>query len=139
MVEVACRETLSTRRRLSQLIHLSKDSSYNLPALSKPLRPIWVTPSSSSFPSLSEDTPFYPIICLTASKFDSYNGRTGYVQGSGDDHEMWGMVRGQYLVPNPHPLLTPVFFRDSLRRCSGYTKQLCWQLVVMISPTKSKA
>ena len=44
------------------------------------------------FPSFTYDTPFYPVICVSASRFDEFNGRTGYVQGSGDDHELWGMV-----------------------------------------------
>ncbi|KAJ8076637.1 tRNA A64-2'-O-ribosylphosphate transferase [Marasmius tenuissimus] len=69
-------------------------SSYTIPKLSKPLRPIWKTPASSSFPSL-DDVNFIPILCVSASRQleDGLGRRTGgfvYVQGSGDDHELWG-------------------------------------------------
>ena len=78
-------------------------SSYNLPLISRPLRPLWVTPATSVFPRLpsGEDSPFIPIICVSASKQvhegveRRFNGFS-YVQGSGDDHELWGMVRGLY-------------------------------------------
>lgn len=50
------------------------------------------------FPEFEPDTPFYPIICVSASKIteegierrrEGYN----YVQGAGDDHEFWSLVR----------------------------------------------
>ncbi|KAJ3996558.1 initiator tRNA phosphoribosyl transferase [Lentinula boryana] len=74
-------------------------SSYSLPDLSLPLRPIWITPASTSFPRfLSTDSKqtFIPIICVSASRqvqegFDRRIGGFVYVQGSGDDHELWGM------------------------------------------------
>ncbi|KAL1678999.1 initiator tRNA phosphoribosyl transferase [Schizophyllum commune] len=71
-------------------------SSFFLPDLPLPLRPVWITPASSTFPSLDalqSDT--LPIICVSASR-QVENGveRRGdgfaYVQGSGDDHELWG-------------------------------------------------
>ena len=41
---------------------------------------------------------FYPVVCVSASRHvrDGLERRTmgfAYVQGSGDDHELWGMVR----------------------------------------------
>ncbi|KAF9073544.1 initiator tRNA phosphoribosyl transferase [Rhodocollybia butyracea] len=73
------------------------ESSYVLPNLTLPLRPIWITPSSSSFPKFSANKRiFLPIICVSASQqvkegFDRRTGGFVYIQGSGDDHELWGM------------------------------------------------
>ncbi|KAF9243194.1 initiator tRNA phosphoribosyl transferase [Melanogaster broomeanus] len=74
-------------------------SFYELPNLEHPLRPIWITPATSSFPRLpakGADRAFYPIVCVSASKqvMDGVERRaTGfaYIQGSGDDHELWSM------------------------------------------------
>ncbi|KAI0262236.1 tRNA A64-2'-O-ribosylphosphate transferase [Gloeopeniophorella convolvens] len=76
-------------------------SSYTLPELSRPLRPLWITPASAQFPQVPPDAPFLPIICVSASRVvdaeggvDTSPGRRAggfaYVQGSGDDHELWG-------------------------------------------------
>ncbi|KAF9108648.1 hypothetical protein BGX29_009303 [Mortierella sp. GBA35] len=64
--------------------------------LLKPIRPIWLTPQSFL---LKDDLPdysqvaFLPVICLSASRVvqDGMEERDGYlyVQGSGDDEEMW--------------------------------------------------
>lgn len=50
-------------------------------------------------PLLSPDVDFFPVLCVSASKLvDDDNGgierRSGYtyVQGSGDDHELWSQV-----------------------------------------------
>jgi len=70
-------------------------SEYKLPLLEKPVRPIWVDPSTMVLPSFSGSQPFVPLVCLSASKQiregpeRRRNGFT-YVQGSGDDHELWG-------------------------------------------------
>ncbi|KAN0081339.1 tRNA A64-2'-O-ribosylphosphate transferase [Tylopilus felleus] len=73
-------------------------SSYTLPTLDRPLRPIWITPATTVFPTFPQppDRAFYPIICLSASKqvTDGVERRASgfaYIQGSGDDHELWGM------------------------------------------------
>jgi hypothetical protein len=77
----------------------SKASSYELPSLALPLRPVWITPSNRSFPDLSTaEGSFFPIICVSASRQAKSGAerRTGgfvYVQGSGDDHELWSHVR----------------------------------------------
>ncbi|KIK39166.1 hypothetical protein CY34DRAFT_808594 [Suillus luteus UH-Slu-Lm8-n1] len=74
-------------------------SFYVLPKLQYPLRPIWITPSTTIFPTFPDtdaERRFYPIICISASKqvLDGIERRiTGfaYIQGSGDDHELWSM------------------------------------------------
>ncbi|KAG6381976.1 initiator tRNA phosphoribosyl transferase [Boletus reticuloceps] len=75
-------------------------SSYSLPTLDRPLRPIWITPATTVFPTFPKppDCAFYPIICVSASKqvMDGMERRASgfaYIQGSGDDHELWSMVR----------------------------------------------
>ncbi|KAH9067745.1 initiator tRNA phosphoribosyl transferase [Lactarius vividus] len=91
------------------------DSSYALPTLDRPLRPLWVTPASSRFPHVAPDAPFLPVICVSAScAVDAVDGRSSggmglvefgrraggfsYVQGSGDDHELWaqGLTPGVF-------------------------------------------
>jgi tRNA A64-2'-O-ribosylphosphate transferase len=67
---------------------------------------------SASFPRISPDAPFLPVICVSASRAaaavatEAEEGDIGrmkvglgrraggfsYVQGSGDDHELWGQV-----------------------------------------------
>ncbi|KAM5543053.1 hypothetical protein V8D89_003437 [Ganoderma adspersum] len=73
-------------------------SAYTLPDLPLPLRPLWITPATSIFPRLptQEHAKYLPIICVSASKqvHDGVERRLNgfsYVQGSGDDHELWGM------------------------------------------------
>ncbi|KAH7096569.1 initiator tRNA phosphoribosyl transferase [Auriculariales sp. MPI-PUGE-AT-0066] len=72
-------------------------SDYTLPVLSKPLRPFWITPATTSLPLAEQDPSslgFFPVICVSASKMvpDGIDRRAAgyvYVQGSGDDHELW--------------------------------------------------
>ncbi|EJD40323.1 initiator tRNA phosphoribosyl transferase [Auricularia subglabra TFB-10046 SS5] len=73
-------------------------SQYTLPRLPRPLRPFWVTPSTRVLPVRAGDgdaAQFFPIICVSASKLvdgsEALDRRSGYVyvQGSGDDHELW--------------------------------------------------
>ncbi|KAI9568795.1 initiator tRNA phosphoribosyl transferase [Boletus coccyginus] len=73
-------------------------SSYSLPTLDRPLRPIWITPATTSFPTFPKppDRAFYPLICVSASKqvtkgLERRASGYAYIQGSGDDHELWGM------------------------------------------------
>ncbi|KAL7340901.1 tRNA A64-2'-O-ribosylphosphate transferase [Rhodotorula toruloides] len=68
----------------------------SLKALDRPLRPFFVSPTStlSHSPASSFET-CYPVICASASKLaeeaDGLERAEGftYVQGSGDDHEAW--------------------------------------------------
>ncbi|KNC98283.1 tRNA A64-2'-O-ribosylphosphate transferase [Spizellomyces punctatus DAOM BR117] len=67
-------------------------------SLQKPLRPLWITPATDMEMSFGwhdgDDLDFYPVILLSASQAvpDGMDRREGYtyVQGSADDHEMWG-------------------------------------------------
>ncbi|KAH9177485.1 initiator tRNA phosphoribosyl transferase-domain-containing protein [Lactarius sanguifluus] len=53
------------------------DSSYALPTLDRPLRPLWVTPASSRFPHVAPDAAFLPVICVSAScAIDAVDGRS---------------------------------------------------------------
>jgi len=75
----------------------TQNSSFELPNLSLPLRPIWMTPATTTFPSIPDMRTFLPVICLSASKqvqagTERRSVGFSYVQGSGDDHELWSMV-----------------------------------------------
>ncbi|KAL8713731.1 MAG: hypothetical protein Q9220_002257 [cf. Caloplaca sp. 1 TL-2023] len=54
----------------------------------KPLRPIFLTPSTPLLPSPPQPTPYHPILCLTASHRLSSPENT-YIQGAADDSESW--------------------------------------------------
>ena len=60
---------------------------------------MWITPATTSFPRIKDESPdFLPIMCVSASKqiqqgTERRSGGFAYVQGSGDDHELWGMVK----------------------------------------------
>jgi tRNA A64-2'-O-ribosylphosphate transferase len=59
--------------------------------ITKPLRPIWVTPDSNVTPTSSIFEDFHPVICCTVSRRvagGELSGR-GYIQGAGDDTENW--------------------------------------------------
>lgn len=86
----------------SLAVSIAQESSYTLPDLQHPLRPLWVTPASSSLPLLDYrgDRPFFPVICVSASRqihegLERRQHGFSYVQGSGDDHELWGQVMSQ--------------------------------------------
>ncbi|KAH7907350.1 initiator tRNA phosphoribosyl transferase-domain-containing protein, partial [Hygrophoropsis aurantiaca] len=135
-------------------------SSYDLPRLTRPLRPVWITPSTSVFPTLpaapcingnsdnvdstntnvdnsntnvdstntnvdstntnvdstntnvdnsntnvdnsntGTNAQFHPVVCVSASKHaigtdglepERRSAGHAYIQGAGDDHELWGM------------------------------------------------
>lgn len=80
--------------------------------LTKPLRPVWVTPDSSlpgedddddDAPSASIFDDFRPVICCTASRrvVGSEMDEGGYIQGAADDTEMWA-----------HGLTAPLFWEN---------------------------
>ncbi|KAG8862611.1 hypothetical protein FRB96_001170 [Tulasnella sp. 330] len=69
------------------------ESVFDLPQLSRPLRPVWISTASTIIPQFEDDLDFHPVICLSASEHvengvERHNGYC-YVQGSGDDHESW--------------------------------------------------
>src|SRR6266487_750297 len=59
--------------------------------ISKPLRPIWVTPESDLAKTSGIFEDFHPIICCTVSRRVSGGeiSEGGYIQGAGDDTENW--------------------------------------------------
>jgi len=68
--------------------------------ITKPIRPIWLTPDSYISPTTTVFEDFHPIICCTVSRrvHGAEISGGGYIQGAGDDTENW--ARG----------LTPVIF-----------------------------
>lgn len=69
--------------------------------LKKPLRPLFVTPSSPLPPEPPSFEAFMPLVLVTASKVVNGTGLEGeYIQGAGDDHEGWASASG----------LTPTLF-----------------------------
>ncbi|KAK0099704.1 hypothetical protein ONS95_013400 [Cadophora gregata] len=70
--------------------------------ITKPLRPMWVTPESNVEPTSSVFEEFHPIICCTVSRMvpGGELSEGGYIQGAGDDTENWA-----------HGLTPPVFWR----------------------------
>ncbi|KAF8891858.1 tRNA A64-2'-O-ribosylphosphate transferase [Infundibulicybe gibba] len=73
-------------------------SAFVVPRLPLPLRPFWITPATTTLPLLpaKADATFIPIVCLSASKavsegLERRSAGFSYIQGSGDDHELWGM------------------------------------------------
>ncbi|KAI0028827.1 tRNA A64-2'-O-ribosylphosphate transferase [Vararia minispora EC-137] len=93
---VSSQERSQIELRLDQWALDLANSSYVLPELPHPLHPFWITPASSTYPSLSQNAAFIPIVCVSASKqvHDGIERRSlgfAYIQGSGDDHELWGL------------------------------------------------
>ncbi|KAH8733730.1 tRNA A64-2'-O-ribosylphosphate transferase [Ilyonectria robusta] len=81
---------------LPQFLASLQALNLDLPScLTKPLRPVWVTPDSSlpepnaTGASIFDD--YRPVICCTASRrvVGSEMDEAGYVQGAGDDTENW--------------------------------------------------
>ncbi|KAF2630414.1 hypothetical protein BU25DRAFT_438211 [Macroventuria anomochaeta] len=77
--------------------------------LQKPLRPLWVT-QTSTLPHAIPDFPdFHPVVLCTASRRvrGAEASEGGYVQGAADDHEAWS-----------HGLTPPLFWsnKDELLR-----------------------
>ena len=74
--------------------------------LTKPLRPYWVTPDSTSTDKSIPSTDYHTIICCTASRrvFGAEMTEEGYIQGAGDDSEGWS-----------YGLTPSVFWRHSVQ------------------------
>lgn len=98
---VAANISKSERAQIQERLHdwavALAASTYTLPDLSKPLRPLHLSPAStlSVNPLLKSDfQAFYPVICCSASRCTTGGsaerlGSLNYVPGSGDDHEGW--------------------------------------------------
>lgn len=94
---VSQQEHAQIEARLDGWAQALNESSYHLPNVGHPLRPFWITPSTSSYPHIPSpaDRSFFPIICISASKqleegMERRSKGFSYIQGSGDDHELWG-------------------------------------------------
>lgn len=84
--------------------YLPQTSTLPLPRLTKPLRPFFIHPATTSPPQIPTSLPFTPIICVSASKWVGGDDvpratRIGsqtvgfeYVPGAGDDDELWARV-----------------------------------------------
>ncbi|KKA28395.1 hypothetical protein TD95_000219 [Thielaviopsis punctulata] len=89
---------------VSSLALVSLDIPSLQRTLTKPLRPLWITPDTP-LPSPSDTqtifSSFRPVICCTASARSSAGelSAAGYVQGAADDTEMWA-----------HGLTAPLFW-----------------------------
>ncbi|KAI0317419.1 initiator tRNA phosphoribosyl transferase [Amylostereum chailletii] len=129
---VSAQEHQQIEAKLDDWARDLSNSSYTLPNLPHPLRPFWITPMTTSFPSTasSPGQPFIPIICVSASRqvHEGVERRSlgfAYVQGSGDDHELWGMGldpklfwehKGELLQAERHDLPALVGRLVALRR-----------------------
>ena len=91
-------------------LRIDQESSFVFDNLERPLRPIWITPASHA-PSLINTT-YYPIVCVCASRMVEQGlerrtaGNFTYMQGAGDDHEMWSHVsqfKSMMLIRNSSP------------------------------------
>ncbi|TBU58239.1 initiator tRNA phosphoribosyl transferase [Dichomitus squalens] len=103
-VELYCPPGAVSEQERSQIVPLLDGwaqtlvtSAYALPDIPLPLRPLWITPATSVFPRLPAlgNAEYLPIICVSASKqvhegIERRLNGFSYVQGSGDDHELWG-------------------------------------------------
>ncbi|KAJ3274997.1 hypothetical protein HDV01_001503 [Terramyces sp. JEL0728] len=108
-------EASQIEERIPKFVSKLLSSSINLTKLKdtirKPLRPIWIHPSTLMFsaddtslfwsPEEFDSLPFYPIICLSASISCAQDSKEdgaplfpvrnsfSYIQGAADDSEMW--------------------------------------------------
>ncbi|TCD69514.1 hypothetical protein EIP91_007444 [Steccherinum ochraceum] len=95
---VSPQEHAHIERRIEEWAESLANSSYTIPDLPYPLRPMWITPATSVFPTLPplDERGFLAVVCISASKqvaegVERRSSGYAYVQGSGDDHELWGM------------------------------------------------
>nr|XP_018263047.1 uncharacterized protein I303_04537 [Kwoniella dejecticola CBS 10117]OBR85205.1 hypothetical protein I303_04537 [Kwoniella dejecticola CBS 10117] len=99
-------EKAQIEERLDVWAETLEKSSLPLPQLTKPLRPFFIHPSTSTPPIIPDDPPYTPIICLSASRWannlesddmpsvtrlneSGVTVRFDYVAGAGDDDELW--------------------------------------------------
>ncbi|KAF1362252.1 hypothetical protein EJ07DRAFT_108794 [Lizonia empirigonia] len=92
--------------------------------LQKPLRPLWVT-QSSTVPQAAPDFPaFHPVILCTASRRvqGAEASEGGYIQGAADDHEAWS-----------HGLTPSVFWSNKDALLSTNEEDLPTKIVELMS------
>ncbi|KAF8246339.1 initiator tRNA phosphoribosyl transferase [Wilcoxina mikolae CBS 423.85] len=82
-------------RFLREFLELGLDLAVLRGHITKPLRPLFITPASplpSEAPQFEE---FTPLVLVTASRMMKGEGTEGeYIQGAGDDHEGWASTSG---------------------------------------------
>ncbi|GBE80773.1 Uncharacterized protein SCP_0304920 [Sparassis crispa] len=95
---VSSQEMAQIEERIDGWVDSLLASSYVLPDLAFPLKPLWITPSTTVLPQVTSAAlrNYLPVICVSASRSMSEGlerRRNGfaYVPGSGDDHELWGV------------------------------------------------
>ncbi|KAI9733505.1 MAG: hypothetical protein M1818_007253 [Claussenomyces sp. TS43310] len=81
--------------------------------VTKPIRPLWITPESHIFNGDEGFDAFHPVICCTASRRVQGGelNSGGYIQGAGDDTEHWALgltppvfwENKQLLLKTPEP------------------------------------
>ncbi|THY17149.1 tRNA '-O-ribosylphosphate transferase [Aureobasidium pullulans] len=93
---VGASEHAQIAARIAGFVESLKTLDLDVPSIrqkiTKPLRPIWVTPTSSLPESPPNFPSFHPVVLLTASSRISGSestSETGYVQGAADDAEAW--------------------------------------------------
>ena len=79
------------------------DSSYVLPGLARPLRLLWIMPTSARFSYVAQDGSLsLPVIRVSASCAVDPGPSAAWgdfrMQGPGDDHELWGQVRDHLMT-----------------------------------------
>lgn len=138
--------TASTHAQISALlpefVKSLKALNLDLPqCLTKPLRPVWVTPdstlpdpedadelvdSSTTAATIFDD--FRPVICCTASRrvIGSEMDEGGYVQGAGDDTENWA-----------HGLTPPVFWAHAEELLSTAESDLPARIARLVEQDKT--
>jgi tRNA A64-2'-O-ribosylphosphate transferase len=101
---VSAQEHHQIEIRLEGWSQLLAESSYAIPRLRAPLKPIWITPDTTLLAKLPPPDQCLVVVCVCASRrvelgMDRRSAGYTYVQGSADDHELWSMV-----MKSCHPL-----------------------------------
>ncbi|CAN8095576.1 unnamed protein product [Discula destructiva] len=104
--------------------------------ITKPLRPTWVTQETNlnhHHQTASEQIfdNFRPVVCCTSSKRmldGEMSGRTGYVQGAGDDTENWA-----------HGLEPPIFWAHAEQLLSTPEPELPALITSLVAASKQPA
>jgi tRNA A64-2'-O-ribosylphosphate transferase len=88
---------------LTSFLALGMDLEKLRAKISKPMRPMWITPESTLEETGLVFEDFHPVICCTSSRRVSGTevSEGGYIQGAGDDTENWA-----------HGLTPPVFWAN---------------------------
>ncbi|KAK1776490.1 tRNA A64-2'-O-ribosylphosphate transferase [Copromyces sp. CBS 386.78] len=90
---------------LTSLLALQPDLSALRQQITKPLRPLWVTPDDNLTPEMLAEitTRYHPVVCCTSSRrvVGTEMSEEGYIQGAGDDTENWA-----------HGLTAPLFWAN---------------------------